>query len=287
MTTSIPVRKSQRLNRAALQATFRLTKIRLDALTALGEYFCLRTNDIAAILRCRIPTESDKRTLRHTLGSLYQTGLVYRLPYLDLDRERGPVSYVYGLSDKGVKHYVQYHDGRCKTFDDHSQRTLDHELEISMFHFALNGLCKRKHLSLYWQQDDLKCKVNPDAMFAITNPALPDGKNTFYYFLEIERAKMGNYKDGEPSIMRKLGRYYEYYDSTVCKKEWGSFEHFRVVVVQRTEERRNNLLQELRQRFNHRMFWLTTEPLYKADIGASIFRTPKDLDARDYSFLDI
>ena len=161
------------------------------------------------------------------------------------------MSYVYGLSDKGVKHYVQYHDGRCKTFDDHSQRTLDHELEISMLHFALNGLCKRKHLSLYWQQDDLKCTVNPDAMFAITNPALPDGKNTFYYFLEIERAKMGNYKDGEPSIMRKLGRYYEYYDSTDCKKEWGSFEHFRVVVVQRTEDRRNNLLQELRLHFNH------------------------------------
>jgi DNA-binding transcriptional ArsR family regulator len=287
MTAASQAQKSLKSSRAAHPATFRFTKIRLDVLSALGEYFCLRTNDIAAILRSRIPTESDKRTLRHTLGSLYQAGLVYRLPYLDLDRERGPVSYVYGLSDQGVKHYVQYHDGRCKTFDDHSQRTLDHELEISMFHFALNGLCKRKHLSLYWQQDDLKCTVNPDAMFAITNPALPDGKNTFYYFLEIERAKMGSYKDGEPSIMRKLGRYYEYYDSIDCKKEWGSFEHFRVVVVQRTEDRRSNLLQELRLRFNHRMFWLTTEPLYKADIGASIFRTPKDLDARDYSFLDI
>ncbi len=279
--------KSLKSYQAALPAAFRLTTTKRDALAILAEYFCLRTNDLAAILRGRIPTESDKRTLRHTLGSLYKPGLVYRLPYLDLERERGPVNYVYGLSDKGVKYCAEFYNGTCKTFDDHSQRTLDHELEISMFHFALNGLCKRKHLSLYWQQNDLKCTVNPDAMFAVTNPALPDGKNTFYYFLEIERAKMGNYKDGEPSIMRKLGRYYEYYDSTDCKKEWGSFEHFRVVVVQRTEDRRNNLLQELRLRFNHRMFWLTTEPLYKQDIGSSIFRTPKDLDARDYSFLDI
>jgi hypothetical protein len=270
MATTTQVPKSRNTSRRGLPETFRLTKTKCDTLALLAEYFCLRTNDVAAILRGRIPTESDKRTLRHTLGSLYKSGLVYRLPYLDLERERGPVNYVYGLSDKGVKYCAEFYNGRCKTFDDHSQRTLDHELEISMFHFALKGLCIRKHFSLYWQQDDLKCTVNPDAMF-----------------LEIERAKMGNYKDGEPSIMRKLGKYYEYYNSTDCKKEWGSFEHFRVVVVQRTDDRRTNLLQELRLRFNHRMFWLTTEQLYKQDIGASIFRTPKDLDARDYSFLDI
>ena len=35
------------------------------------------------------------------------------------------------------------------------------------------------------------------------------------------------------------------------------------------------------------MFWLTTELLYKEDIGAAIFRTPKDLDSRAYSFLDL
>ncbi|MDR5727783.1 MAG: replication-relaxation family protein [Terriglobia bacterium] len=287
MNTAPQAPGSLKSSRVALPATFRLTRTKRDTLALLAEYFCLRTNDAAAILRSRIPTESDKRTLRHTLGSLYKAGLAYRLPYLDLDRERGPVNYVYGLSDKGVKYCVEFYDGRCKTFDDHSQRTLDHELEISMFHSVLNGLCMRKHFPLYWQQDDLKCTVNPDAMFAITNPALPDGRNTFYYFLEIERAKMGNYKDGGSSIMRKLAKYYEYYNSTSCKKEWGNFQHFRVVVVQRTEDRRNNLLQELHMRFNHRMFWLTTEALYKEDIGASIFKTPKDLNARGYSFLDI
>ena len=278
---------SPKSSRVALPATFRLTRIKRDTLALLAEYFCLRTNDAAAILRSRIPTESDKRTLRHTLGSLDKAGLVHRLPYLDLDRERGPVNYVYGLSDKGVKYCADFYDGRCKTFDDHSQRTLDHELEISMFHIVLKGLCMRKHLPLYWQQSDLKCTVNPDAMFAITNPALPDGKNTLYYFLEIERAKLGNYKDGESSIMRKLAKYYEYYNSTNCKKEWGNFQQFRVVVAQRSEERRDNLLEELHLRYNHRLFWLTTEPLSKEDIGASIFKTPKDLKSRAYSFLDL
>lgn len=253
----------------------------------LAEFFCLRANDVAAIVRGRIPTESDKRTLRCALATLYRAGLLNRLPYLDLERERGPVNYVYGLSDKGVKFCAAFYDGRSKTFDEHSQRTLDHELEISMFHFALKELCKRKYLALYWQQDDLKCTVNPDAMFAITNPALPDDKNTFYYFLEIERAKMGHYQDGESSIMRKLGKFYEYYDSTDCKKEWGSFQHFRVVIIQRSEDRRNNLLQELHLRFNHRMFWLTTEQLYKEDIGALIFSNPKDRNAKLYSFLDV
>src|ERR1017187_3367310 len=142
--TQVP--KSLKSRSATLPATFRLTRIKRDTLAILAEFFCFRTNDVAAILREKLPTESDKRTLRHTLSSLYKAGLVYRLPYLDLDRERGPVQYVYGLSDKGVRYCAEFYDGRRKTFDEHSQRTLDHELEISMFHFALKGLCKRKHL---------------------------------------------------------------------------------------------------------------------------------------------
>lgn len=175
----------------------------------------------------------------------------------------------------------------AKTFDEHSQRTLDHELEISFFHIALKKFCAKNKLNLYWQQSDLKCTVSPDAMFAITDPAKPEGKNTLYYFLEMERAKIGHYKDGEPSIIRKLAKYYEYYGTDKCEKEWLDFRHFRVVVVQRTDERRKNLLKQLNALFNHRMFWLATEPDYKHNIDGAIFKTPKDYETVSYSFLSV
>ena len=261
----------------------RQTSAKKRALELLAEYFCLRTNDIARLVRAHIPNENDKRSVRHTLGLLHKAGLVNRLPYLDLDRESGGATHVYGLSDKGVKfcNSIWIH---AKSFDEHSQRTLDHELEISAFHIALKNLCVENKLKLYWQQSDLKCTISPDAMFAITDPAKPEGKNTLYYFLEIERAKIGHYRDGEPSIMRKLGKYYSYYATDACEKEWHHFRHFRVIVVQRTEERRENLLKELNKQFNHRTFWLTDEISYKQNIG-EIFKTPRDFQAAAYSFL--
>jgi len=103
----------------------------------------------------------------------------------------------------------------------------------------------------------------------VADPANPD--KAFCYFLEIERSKFGNYRNGEPQIIRKLRKYYEYFDSTDCEREWG-FRQFRVIVVQRTEPRHEGLLNG----GSHRMFWLTTEASYRADIGGAIFKTPKD-----------
>jgi hypothetical protein len=219
-----------------------------------------------------------------TLSRLLKAGVINRLPYIDVDRIAGVVQHAWGLSDKGVK-FCESLWPEAKTFDEHSQRTLDHELEISFFHIALKKFCEKNKLKLYWQQSDLKCTVSPDAMFAITDPQKPEGKNTLYYFLEMERAKIGHYVNGEPSIMRKLGKYYEYYGTDKCEKEWLDFRQFRVIVVQRTDERRENLLKQLNKENNHRMFWLTTESEYKRDIGGEIFFTSKDYPATAYSFL--
>ena len=265
--------------------TYRLTRAKIETLELLSKYFCLRVNDVAQLLRNLTPNENDKRSVRHTLGLLYNAGLVNRLPYLDLDRESGGVTYVYGLSDKGVKDCLNLYP-YAKTFDEHSQRTLDHELEISIFHIALKKFCHEHNLKLYWQQADLKCTINPDALFALTDPAKPEGKNTLYYFLEIERAKIGHYLKGKPSIINKLQRYYEYYNSDECQKEW-NFRQFRTIVVQRTEERRKNLLKQLSAQFNHRTFWLTDEQSYKENIGGAIFKTPKDYNTAAYSFLSV
>jgi hypothetical protein len=265
---------------------FRLTGAKKETLTLLAEFFCLRTNDLVQI-RHSEQKESYRRSMRRTLQLLAGEKLVNRLPYLDLNLERGGITYAYGLSDKGVN--VMRDAGfikQIKSFDQHSQRTLDHELEISFFHVALKDFCNRNELTLFWQQKDLKCTVNPDAYFAITDPKRPEGKNTLHYFLEVERAKIGSWKNGEPQILRKLGKYYSYFNTTGCEKEWGNFRQFRVIVVQRTDEKREFLLSKLAEKYKHRMFWLTAEQHYKNDIGATIFKTPRDFQSASYSFVD-
>ena len=194
---------------------------------------------------------------------------------------------MYGLSDRGLKYCAPLTESFPKSFDEHSARTLDHELEISYFHFAIKSLCKQYGWQLYWQQADLKTKfIHPDALFAITDGKKPDGRNTMYYFLEIERSKIGHFRDGEPSIIRKLEKYYDHYNSLDCQRDW-NFKQFRVVVVQRTLARADNLLRTLSERFKHRMFWITAKDQYKRGLNDRIFRTPKDYNVDAYGFLDI
>jgi hypothetical protein len=252
-------------------------------LAILAEFFCVRTKDAAALLRNRDVTESDARSVRRTLSILHGDGFLCRL---DLGEASGVPSYIYGLSDKGVDHAFEhgYSTATTKTLDEHSLRTLDHELEITAFHIALHRFSEASGLGYSWRQTDLKHTVHPDAFFTVQDPRDP-GKE-FCYFLEIERAKFGNYRDGEPQILRKLGAIYDYFNSTDCEKEWG-FRHYRVIVVQRTEARREGLLKALRAKYNHRMFWLTTEASYRENIGGAIFKTPKDDAPTAFSFLTV
>jgi Replication-relaxation len=192
-------------------------------------------------------------------------------PYVEPDRNSGGPTYVWGLADKAIKQ--DYLLGalelysQVKSFDEHSARTLDHELEISYFHMAVKKLPRK----LYWQQTGLKRSVHPDAYFALTDPNLPESKNTFHYFLEIEKGKK-TFED----LLKKLGRYYDLYDNNKCEKEWG-FRKFRVIVVQKTQTRRDNLLAELAEKYSHRMFWLATET------DRLTFRTPKDSSETTYT----
>ena len=123
---------------------------------------------------------------------------------------------------------------------------------------------RRTRLNAPLEQSDLKRGVNPDAYFSVTNPR-KDGKNTHHFFLEIERAKIGKYRDGEPGIIRKLKRYYDYYNTPGCEGAWG-FRTYRVVIVLRNDERRNNLLRATQAELNHRMFWLGVESPHAVDL---------------------
>ena len=236
-----------------------MTRTKRAILQVLGQHFVLRSKDVAKLLRKREPTTNDIRTINRSLKLLDEAGFVHRLKYLDLADDG--VGYACGLTDKGVAEFGG------KTFDEHSERTLDHELEISYFHMALQEFCDHRGLVLRWKQSDLKHGVNPDAYFSITDPT-KDSKNTNHFFLEVERAKIGNYKDGEPSIIRKLKGYYEYYNSEDCEKAWG-FKTYRLIVVLRNDERRANLLHAMQAELKHRMFWISIEGTL-AD-----FRTPK------------
>lgn len=243
------------------KALFYPTRRKRQVLDLLARYFVLRSKDLARLLRNPAPSQTDIRTINRSLKILDEAGLVHRLRYLN--SENDGVGYACGLTDAGVRL-----TGWGKTFDEHSERTLDHELGISLFHLSLQDQCDQNALVLRWQQSNLKHGVNPDAYFSVTNPAM-EGKNTHHFFLEVERAKIGNYKDGEPSITRKLKRYYDYYNTHGCGEAWG-FPTYRVVTVLRNDERRTNLLRAMQAELNHRMFWLGVESNHTAD-----YRTPK------------
>src|SRR5579871_1808416 len=133
----------------------RMTRAKRAVLEFLAQYFVLRSKDVARLLRKRTPNKNDIRTINRSLLLLDRAGLVYRLKYLDLDNDG--VGFACGLTDKGVREYGG------KTFDEHSERTLDHELEISYFHIALQEMASQNGLSVRWLQADLKHGVNPDA----------------------------------------------------------------------------------------------------------------------------
>lgn len=238
--------------------------------------------DAAAILLDPAPDHDHLRSLRRTFLLLWREGFLTRLPHFDLDTEG--VNYVYGLSDKALKTFDL---GRlAKTFDEHSARTLDHELGITTFHIALKRFCHDNRRTLFWQQRDLKRGIHPDALFALTDPSKPEGQNTHYFFVEIERAKLGQYRTGEPAILRKLERYAQYFGSDQCDRDW-NFRAFRVVAVLTTDERAAFLLRVLSERLPHRAFWITSAAYAVDNLAGPVFRTPSDHKQQAHSLLSL
>jgi len=248
-------------------------------LKEIAEFFCLSARDLAALL---YRNSENVRTVNRTLHLLEEEGLTDWRLLATRVRKRGNLPSIHGLSFKGVQKVAElgYTTPATKVFKPNSDTLLPHEYEISVFHLRLKAWCDEHRAELYWQQRNLKCGVNPDACFGITT-----GSGTLWYFLEMEKTKPGGWKNGESKIMRNLGKYYEYFDSAKCEREWANFRKFRVIVVQRNPERRANLLRALAPKYAHRMFWLTTELLYREDIGGRIFLTPKDYAIESYPFL--
>src|ERR1022692_628970 len=161
----------------------RLTKAKQEALSVLADYFCLNTRMAAELL------DVSERAVQAHYQRLIAAQLVYAKSYESETYEKGALPKAYGLTDSGVS--IAFKEGfatdSTKTFKGHALSTIEHELMISRFHLELAKLAEEKRWDLRWRQRDLdKNKVRPDGLFQI------DGNN---FFLEIERARLGNYKD--------------------------------------------------------------------------------------------
>jgi hypothetical protein len=90
----------------------------------------------------------------------------------------------------------------------------------------------------------------------------------------------------------RLKRYAEYRQTDACWRDWASFDDFRVLVSvpstgRSDKELANNLLKRLRTELPATFIWIASDADWRADIMGSIWRTPRDYDARAYSFHDI
>lgn len=235
----------------------------------LREYTILRVSDIVD-LRGKTGDDNIRRSTSNSLWALKSQRMVDCLPFVDDIAVRPQTTKVWFLPENIGKE---------------SRYILRHDLQITLFHIQLKKLCDQKGLILHWheQKIDHSREINPDAYFGIEDPSKPDGANVFHYFLEIERSDRGHYREGVPSIIRKLGKYRAYYNSDTCKKEWG-FRRFRVIVSVTTAAKQLNLCKTLKQKFEHQMFWVTNEHAYMENIGGSIFLSPVDFDRAAYSF---
>ena len=235
----------------------RQTKAKREALGVLADYFCLNAKLAAELLGV------SERAVQAHYQRLIEAQLVYAKAYESETYEKGALPKAYGLTDSGVA--LAFNEGfatdSTKTFRGHALRTIEHEIMISKFHLELAKVAEQKGWDLRWRQRGLdKRSVRPDALFRI---------NDAIFFLEMERAKLGDYKDGRPNIIRKLDAYWRYYDSTDCEKDFG-FRKFRAITVMRTPARAATLLSSLRaEGLDKATFWVSSE----ADLFS--FSTPK------------
>lgn len=256
----------------------RLTAERKRVLRALVEYVHLSTAQCYQLLGAE--THAAQRSLRRTLRDFASLGFLRRARViLDQDAEdRLPHwEFLYWLSPLGLRlTEAEGFDphGIGKAAEEKSPLMLAHEHEITAFHLALDAALGAP---AWWRQKDLKHAfgtgrerhaVNPDALFFA---------GRFYHFLEVEKTKLGRYRDGESGLLRKCRAYFAYADpaSRPYRAKWPEMEGFFVCVTVATEARRRNFLEALRQHCPYSLFLVATEEAYRADILGRIWRTPR------------
>ena len=190
----------------------------------------------------RAGKEVSDRAVRRLLHDFREHGYISRrVAVFDIGRGSLPrYENVYWLSPAGVRlaHECGFCDEEFPGTVRAALRTLEHELAITEFHLGAERFCRAHGWRLHWQQHGLKRGVNPDALFALTDPRRPSDANTSYYFLEVERSREAGYQDGRSALLRRLRRYADYQGSAACRRDWLWFDEFRIVIVVVSEMRR-------------------------------------------------
>lgn len=260
---------------------FRFTDARRTILEHLTSYRYLRTSQFHALLGA--PRTISPRAVRRLLRDFHAHGYLRRR-MVTVPRGGAGVPFyehVYWLSPAGLRLAADQDLVDSELPEPAvTSRNLAHDLAISDFHEALRRFAEAHGYELFWLQHGLKRGVNPDALFALTSPAAPTDANTAYYFLEVEHAGEGNYREGRSVLLRRLSRYSTYQGSAECRGDWAWFEEFRVLIVVRTEARRRNLLVKLSGSLPLLMFWIGVEG---AEVTPTAFETPGESDG---SWLD-
>jgi hypothetical protein len=251
------------------------TAARREALSVLADYFCLNGKQAAELLGTSL------RNIQRHYVSLESCGLVTSIRYNPEEHTKGAIPLAYGLTDRGVRKAFDegFSTDSTKSFDAWSKRTIEHEIMISTFHLELAKLAGEKGWALRWWQRGLNKKpVFPDAVLSI---------NGHFFMLEIERAKLGDYIDGTPSIIRKLADYWDYYDSDDCESDF-EFRKFHALTVMRTAERAQNLVHMLQKPHHLPALKRDIPPLNKATFLLSHEKDPFAFtSAKDFSSVSL
>lgn len=262
------------------RATFRLTDERRQLVEQFVRFRYLRMSHIYALYGA-LTTRGARRLVR----AFWAHGYLLRRVTPGSSSQPQPASeFAYWLSPRGVALAEDTGIAACALPQPRPgiSRTLAHELTITDFHMAADGATASRGLWLYWEQYRLRRGVNPDALFAITDPARPDAENTSYTFLEIERSQQGGYAGGRSVLLRRLAQYAKYQGSADCRKDWEWFDEFGVVIVVTSEIRQKNLLATLERELPLPMFRVMVEG---SDLSSPVLKSPDDVN-RTYSVTD-
>jgi hypothetical protein len=288
----IPVRDS-------LIASLSRASAQLAVLEILATFGKATTRQVARFRFGEHTVTQEERTSR-ILSNLRADGLVRTLPAKD-DIAKNPRLLffvpVHGLTELGCEVAMHYGYGDPKPFEpEHSLLTLEHETKLADTHFRLEQFCESEGWAFSARQTDLAHSVKPDRLFAIDK-----GHGFLPLFYEEENKK----KDFQ-NLYEKAVRYFDYWDTYSCEREWGWFRKFHVLWQFPNEERMINFVRFLagecqctkfRGTVKHTCLphglrkkilkadtlWFTHDELTK-DIGGKIWLTPQ---VRQYSLSDL
>jgi hypothetical protein len=211
-----------------------------------------------------------------------------------LNRERTQIEglqaneFLHWLTIRGLD-YARRRCGVGDMYDYEAEARMEgrtHNWNLTQIHVALSS-----HFS-FWEQrqavlhvQGTKGEPKPDAFFKIGD---------FYSYLEVERGRQGNYKDGVSEQMRKVDRYIKYYESGAFKEKWKAL--FKVDVKNyfaRFVFDNNNLAENFlyRVRTLHpetqlMRFWATGFDSLIENPAGHVWRTAHDFRARAYSLVE-